>query len=300
MEHIFQSVLLLSGVGALITAVLLLIKPLTSRYFGSRWQYYIWLMVLLVMLLPVRFDISVVDHWTQTLRQSPLSEQMAQSQPDTGLDQADVPLQTEMLNPPVPADERGNLWLILSFVWLAGALLFLGAGLISYWRFLFTIRRHAVSVEHPMLDAMCQASGCRTKIGVKATAMLTAPLLTGLFRPTILLPDRKIDEDALKYILLHELTHYRRCDLWYKWFAFVVNAVHWFNPLVYLAVRQIGEECEICCDLAVTRGLNDAEKKAYMTVIMHLASNQKGGVKHVSKILYHGNVSTAQGAGEEV
>ena len=59
MEQIFKSVLLLSAVGTILSVALLLLKPVTKRVFGSQWQYYIWLCVLVVMMLPVSFKMPV-------------------------------------------------------------------------------------------------------------------------------------------------------------------------------------------------------------------------------------------------
>ena len=68
---------------------------------------------------------------------------------------------------------------------------------------------------------------------------LSVPMLAGLLRPALLLPDRMPAGDALRFSLLHELTHFRRRDIWRKALALWVRAVHWFNPLVWLALRAM-------------------------------------------------------------
>lgn len=102
--------------------------------------------------------------------------------------------------------------------------------------------------------------------------MIDAPLMVGLFHPTLLLPDYEMTAKSLKFILLHELTHYRRRDLLYKWFSMFVCTVHWFNPLVYIVLKQIDEECEISCDLSVARNLDRQEQKEYMHTILALVT----------------------------
>ena len=91
--------------------------------------------------------------------------------------------------------------------------------------------------------------------------------MMGIFRPVLVLPDRQITAEQLDNILRHEMTHFRRKDLLYKWFAVFVKCVHWFNPAVYYISRQIGIECEISCDLAVVSGMSQEEKRSYVCLL---------------------------------
>lgn len=279
-----KMMLALSLAGSALILLLWAAKPLTRRLFGSRWQYYIWLVALIVMVTPISISLPVRAPSIVTTR--PGGTEAAAEQPAIAAAPENVPV-TPAAPPdtPNPLLENGRvpvangrsvslLWLI-DAVWLVGCLLFLGAGLVSYARFLHNIRKHAADTNCPALKQQCEALGIRTKICVKTTDMLNAPMLTGVFRPVLLLPQREIDAQQMRFILLHELTHYKRRDLWYKWFAFLVNALHWFNPLIYLAVRQINEECEISCDLAVTAHMDEAEKAGYMGTILQLAAGQQ-------------------------
>lgn len=279
MEHIFQSVLLLSAAGSALAGILLLFKPLTKRIFSSRWQYYIWLAVLVVMVLPVRFRIPAAHPANATL--SHTEAQLPQGQAQQATQAAPAPKEAAEMQTrteDVRTGAQSALFRrLLAITWAVGASVFFICGLLSYWRFLYIIRRHAAETVGPELDNAKAETHVRQSVVVKTTGMLTAPLLAGLFKPVLLLPAKKLDTKELHYILCHELTHLKRRDLWYKWFAMLVNAVHWFNPLMYLVTKQINEECEISCDLSVTQHLNEDGKKEYMNTIIRLASVQKGG-----------------------
>lgn len=67
----------------------------------------------------------------------------------------------------------------------------------------------------------------------------------------LILPDRELSGEALNNILRHEMMHFKRKDILYKWFVALVKCVHWFNPVAYYIAKQINIECEISCDLAV-------------------------------------------------
>lgn len=279
MGQIFRSVLMLSAAGAVLIAVLLLLKPVTRRVFGAGWQYYIWLAVLVVMLAPVHIALpgkAYVRLPRPPVQVAPLLEQ--EEEPGA-LQTAGAPAPQAAERQPAPAAKAQLDWgAVLAYVWLGGAVLFLTGGVVSYWRFCRMIRKNAAAAE-PLAFAELRIP---PRIRLMRTHMLTAPLLVGIFRPMLLLPDGVAEEEPLRFILLHELTHYKRRDLWYKWFAFFVQAVHWFNPLLYIAVRQMNEACEISCDLRVTRDMGEEEKKGYMNTIVALAAMRKqGGTIHV-------------------
>ena len=78
----------------------------------------------------------------------------------------------------------------------------------------------------------------------------------------------------MRMVLLHELTHYKRKDLIIKWLAVLVNSVHWFNPLCYIACANLSEACEVSCDMSVTKNMSQDEQKLYMQTILDLAEER--------------------------
>ena len=100
-------------------------------------------------------------------------------------------------------------------------------------------------------------------------------MLIGIVRPMILLPDRDYTDAQLRSILLHELIHLRRCDIAVKWLAAVACALHWFNPLVRLARREIDRACEFSCDEAVVRNMDSAGRKDYGQTLIAMTSPSK-------------------------
>ena len=104
---------------------------------------------------------------------------------------------------------------------------------------------------------------------------LAAPMLAGLLHPVLLLPEQPLAPKELEYALLHELTHYRRRDIWLKALALWVRAVHWFNPLVWLMARAIERDTELSCDEAVLRRLPPEEHAAYGKTILSAVERLK-------------------------
>ena len=99
-------------------------------------------------------------------------------------------------------------------------------------------------------------------------------MLVGILFPTVYIPCREIPDENMRMVLLHELTHYKRKDLLVKWFAILVNAVHWFNPLCYLACAALSEACEVSCDMSATKNMSEDEQKLYMQTILNLVEER--------------------------
>lgn len=271
LTQIFKSILLMSAVGSFLSVFWLCITPVTRKIFSPHWQYYIWLTVLIVMILPVRFSI---PHHTAnvpaavTKQTENVTAKTPQTTTPTNVFQTSE--QTKKTSIP-KIDLSQNIFDFSAVPWLWTAIAVLLAKIIKYRLFLRTIHKNSADSEN--------TADVPKHLNVRKTDMIDAPLIVGLFKPTLFLPNTEISESDLNYILMHELTHYRRGDLLYKWFAMMVSSIHWFNPFVYIVLRRIDTECEVSCDFAVTSRLPDNEKTIYMKMILDLLGRSKTGFR---------------------
>ncbi len=266
--EVFSSILLMSAAGSVLSLLLLLLKPVTKRIFSPKWQYYIWITVLIVMILPVSFSLPPKPseltgrHGIQATNE--VTDNMThQEQSEATVVQNVMPKVKTAPDIQIPR----NMIFYLSALWILGAILVLTHKIIKYLLFLKVINKNS--------RADTALKNIRKRLTVRRTKMLDAPLIVGLFKPVLFLPDTEIKEDHLNYILMHELTHYRRHDLLYKWFAMLVSSVHWFNPLVYIVSKQIDEACEISCDFEVAANLSEQGKNSYMEMILDMLLNSE-------------------------
>ena len=111
------------------------------------------------------------------------------------------------------------------------------------------------------------------------SSQINTPMLMGVFHPVIVVPRLAYTANGMGRefcsILDHELTHYKRHDIVYKWLIVIVTSLHWFNPLVYLIRREIGNACELSCDEAVIKNLSISERKEYGNTLLALASKRR-------------------------
>ncbi len=268
---VFVSLLFPTLAGACLAAVILLLRPFTKKVFGYAWHYYIWLAVLITMLLPVRFSLPQVANTIPTVLPATQTEQTAQTgQAQNTAAAAPAPLAnpgTNLLQAGTGfiksvVDNRMNM---IAYVWLAGAVILLLIHLAGYIRLMMEMRKTSVPVSCPEL-----AGFTKRKVKVRMWENTSSPFLVGIIKPTLVLPAREFTEEQFNNILRHEMTHLKRHDILYKWIAVFVKCLHWFNPMIWVVAKQINIECEISCDMAVTRDLSKNEEMRYIETLLSL------------------------------
>ena len=163
----------------------------------------------------------------------------------------------------------GEIWL---WLWGMGAFATLLWYIVGYRRFDRALRRSLCRAA-PMECRLFRQMGGPVRLQLCRSAAVGTPMLLGLWRPVLVLPEREYSEEMLKNIFRHELTHYRRGDLVFKWFAVLVTAVHWFNPVVHIARRELDRACEMSCDERLLRQMDAADKRSYGETLLTLAAN---------------------------
>ena len=271
--EIFKAILIMSLVGSVLTGIISLFRPITKKIFGYSWHYYIWLCVLFVMLIPVRFNINPTTA-PSIITQTAQTEQTAQqtsvgNQPET----VENVIQTDTAQKPQVLQKVFGIWnrivynrvSILAWLWLIGAMLLILLNIARYISLNVKIRKNGEIISLSEIGEYTNR-----KINVRVWESIASPFMTGVIKPTLILPKAKLSDEQLHNILCHEMTHFKRRDILYKCFAEFVKCVHWFNPVIWYVTRQIATECEISCDIAVTKNMSDSEEMSYINTILSL------------------------------
>jgi len=301
-ERLF-TLLSLSLSGTLLTLFILLLKKSYINRFSKCWQYYIWLAAVLRFLVPFAPDHTIVSTLFQMAAeaqsgkaslanadlanlQTPES-QIDAAQPQTPMSQdgtapslspgrqADTPMPSERISGTEDKNSalnHKNVSVCFMVLWLLPALIILIRKIMSYYGFMRYIK--AAGAEVSDLRILNLLAACEEKYKVRKTAelyhrpQLASPVMTGFFRPCIAIPDDQMLEKDLAFIFMHELTHYKRRDMFYKWLVQAVICIHWFNPFVYLLEKEVSHACELSCDEAVIRALSREQKIAYGNTLL--------------------------------
>ena len=272
-SEIFKAILIMSLVGSVLTGIISLFRPITKKIFGYSWHYYIWLCVLFVMLIPVRFNINPTTA-PSIITQTAQTEQTAQqtsvgNQPET----VENVIQTDTAQKPQVLQKVFGIWnrivynrvSILAWLWLIGAMLLILLNIARYISLNVKIRKNGEIISLSEIGEYTNR-----KINVRVWESIASPFMTGVIKPTLILPKTELSSEQLHNILCHEMTHFKRRDILYKCFAEFVKCVHWFNPVIWYVTRQITTECEISCDIAVTKNMSDSEEMSYINTILSL------------------------------
>lgn len=286
METFLLNLLKTSLLGSLAILAMLVLKPLWRERYRAKTRCWLWLALAVFLLLPVDFsvknapvqaappkDYTLFVGTDKTTIQSTdnLFGDMAEKSGQSPAAVRDTIIQRPVTNPEQKTTRYIPVTTILFYGYLAGAAAFLLYQGVSYALFRRTVRRWKRDVSRADYAAML--SDTARDLGVSAPEMIvceaiSTPAVTGLLRPRLLLPHEHYDVQELRYILRHELCHLKRRDMLLKLVLLAANAMHWFNPVVYLMLRQADEDIELACDSAATDGLELPERAAYSRTLL--------------------------------
>lgn len=304
MNDTMTTVFSLTLSGSALTLALIALKPLLKSRISKAAQYYIWLLVLLRLVLPFTFDGSAMNQlFMQTAALPSMASHANAPEQEASIPQGSEqnPLQqnassgvpsapvlpdtnTQGSNPAttIPVETPFDFWAFVEehqvVIWLSGAVLYFGWFFIPYLRFTRRIRKTCVQ-PHPADTEVFKSLRGGARVRLSCNPYIDTPMLVGLFSPCIVIPQLAFIKNGmrqeLQHILQHELAHYRRRDLLYKWFAVMVSSLHWFNPLMILMRREINRACELSCDEAVIRSLDAAGRQRYGDTLLGLAASRR-------------------------
>jgi beta-lactamase regulating signal transducer with metallopeptidase domain len=274
------------AVGLLITLVLVVRKPF-SRRFGAKAGYLLWALPLVRFVmppLPGNWSLSGLLGWTPgtpssatpneftapaiVFNPSPNPAEMIAAEPATAVPERAfepaatfIPTTTEAVTSGTSLLEAVLVQapLILTIVWVAGTVLWLGRSIYQQRQFLQLIEDDSQPANEETATETVRIArqlGLKRVPEVRASLLCSGPLVTGLKNPVILLPMWFEDDYTIgerRDAIIHELMHLKRRDLWAFQAARIVAATQWFNPLVHLGLHAFRTDQESACDADVIR-----------------------------------------------
>lgn len=296
---LFLKGLELTLAGSVIAVLLLLIRRFGSKKLGPRVMCWLWTILLLKLLLPVSWSGMVsLENWTDPylydVRYGAGKMVTEAGKVWNGLRDRLLPQEKEWmayspmrmyqngqeLQVPMPAVKQELVsslqaqtsmmqsQTVMAILWVTG-----GAGVWCWKRWKSRGVRRWIAMSVPfncaeldrLLEDFCREINIRSRVRLMRSA-LPYPALHGWFRPVILLPYESMTlyaKEELRLILLHELWHYKQKDILMFLLARFLRLIHWFNPLIRLALNRFEEDLEIRCDWRVLRQLEREEGLSY-------------------------------------
>jgi len=264
---------------ALLFCLILLLQLILRGRLPIRWHYCLWLLLLVRLAIPwlPESRISIFNLVPRSIQQGRILESYSKPQSARGMGlflSAKSADSQEMENNSEAISVRFAR--MLPLLWLLGTIVlavYVGAGNFHLW---WLVTRERPLTDQKILDLLedCKSEmGIRTILGVVMTDKVKSPALFGFLRPRLLLPARMIEtlsREELRYVFLHELGHLRRRDIYVGWLMSLLQVLHWFNPLVWLAFYRMQTDRELACDALVLTYTRTGESKDYGRTIVNL------------------------------
>lgn len=257
--------LYVAGVGLLLLAIKTLLKDKLS----PRWQYAVWAVLALRILLPAytgkyyvllplplwveTAKVMVEPHWSSTYTNAYEATQVT----------SPIPWLT---GAPVSLSD----WLFLLYV--VGVVVTLLWYLISWLRLCLLLRQGTpVPADvQDQIERIGKTYACKTCRAIELTG-LPSPMVCGVFRPVLALPKGKALDD---HVILHELLHLKYKDALQNVFWCFCRALHWCNPIIRLLLNRVGNDMESLCDQRVLERLRGEDRRNYGISLLAMANDK--------------------------
>lgn len=271
MSMMIKLLFTLTITGSTVVAFLLVLRFLLPNAISIKWHYRIRKMAIVFYLLPI----AILIRWISAL----LTLHVGASVQVLGEWNSSVP--PVSLWSSTPFSISADIAIPLMSIWGIGVIVFAVWQVYCYHRFLKKIQHTYTPVFEyseiaKQLVLTKGALGIKRDVRLAYSAAVRSPVLIGLRKPTIYLPQKNNADLDMCMVLHHELIHLKRNDLWIKALMLAVNALHWFNPFVYVLRRDIHTWSELSCDEEVVKKMSYAERKRYGETLLNVMVGSKG------------------------
>lgn len=275
MEELFLRVVWVSLTCSAVLVPLLVGKGWLRHHVQAKALYVVWLILALRLVVPVDLSlpepavtVEAPSYQVSLPARTPSANLPAGAQieePSAVVGQTAPEAASAVRTIPVTA--------LLSALWLFGVL---AAALVQGGGYLLA-RRRLLRDARPDLEAeagqTAASLGLKRAVPVRRSRQVRTPMVLGLLRPVLLLPEGQAVDEV---VLCHELTHLKRLDLAYKALLVAACWLHWFNPLVWWMSRAASENLELCCDDDVAAGRDAAFRRKYGELLLSTAEEKPG------------------------
>ena len=264
-----------------IIGILLIAKRIFKDNLSSRMQYNLWLFLLgllIVPFIPFRpIGFPQMFSWLGNLRTSPASNENATIGEIANTNTIEAANWMNDFTISVSSDTPSVTGLILCGIWIIGILAMILLVFKSKSR-LSKLKNSALPLQNSEVRRLynnCLAEmSIKKDIPVYSTAFLKSPIIVGYWKPCIYLPIHLISDykaTDMRYMLLHELQHYKHKDALINYLMNIAGVIYWFNPFVWYALREMRNDREVACDTSVLKMLNENDYEDYGNTLINFA-----------------------------
>ena len=288
MRNIFLSILGISVSIGLIVIGLIFLTPFLNKRYAAKWKYLIWIFLALRLLIPFSGanGQEVMDRMSllKVGTNSESEENDANNPIDTAMPYRGIVVEipAQMTTPIKASSENSTADItmldIMTLVWIIGSLIFIFVHLISYSHYKRQVLKNGKMIKETRI--LSQIFRLKRELHISRTVCVMeydeaeSPMIIGFIKPVLVLPKEQYNSEDLFFILKHELVHFKRGDVYLKLLFVTANAVHWFNPIIWIMQKEAVIDMELSCDERVTQGTSFELRKAYTETLLSMLHKQ--------------------------
>ncbi len=303
MTNLFLTYLGISATVGIVVLLILLASPFINRRYAAKWKYYIWIFLAVRLLIPI----SGIYH-AESKSPAPVVSDIGGTSGEVVYEPAEaqevlprrfvveIPVgtvgqisQTPDLNSEKP---KLSLFDIAFAAWIAGAIIFASVPLFSCFLYKYKITHSGRIITDGEVFKTLRQTKSRLKIKQNVSLIrygkAASPMIIGFIRPVLVLPCDEYSQEELQFIIRHELIHLKRGDVYIKLLCVLANALHWFNPLIWIMRKEMAIDMELSCDEGVIKGADFGVKKAYTETLMSSLRRQSSKRSSLTTQFYGG------------
>ncbi|PEP98103.1 methicillin resistance protein [Bacillus wiedmannii] len=288
LPHFFDWLIETSLMASILVGFILCIKILFRNKLTPRWQYMLWIVLMIRLFLPWSPDSSYSIYSLLSYRSS-VSEVIPKNMPSTEsivniesdrTVESNSKMVTKTSEPEVEVSSEQqttfSLYKIALYVWLAGVIVLAFITFLTNRRLYSYIKKQPDITDEQVVTVFnrCkQSMKIKKAVSLRLSGKIASPTVFSFFRPKVLLSKKHmkvLNEQQLQYVFYHELAHIKRNDVAVNWIMYSLILLNWFNPILWYAYFSMREDQELACDAYALTFIDKEEQIAYGHTIITL------------------------------
>ncbi|MGF1434564.1 M56 family metallopeptidase [Bacillus thuringiensis] len=290
LPHFFDWLIETSLMASILVGFILCIKVLFRNKLTPRWQYMLWIVLMIRLLLPWSPDSSYSIYSLLSYSSSvsevipknmPSTENIVNIESDRKVElESNSETVTKNSEPEVNASSEKqttfSLYKLALYVWLAGVIILAAITFLTNRRLYSYIKKQPDITDEQVITVFncCkQSMKMKKAVSLRLAGKIASPTVFSFFRPKVLLSKKHmkvLNEQQLQYIFYHELAHIKRNDVAVNWIMYSLILLNWFNPILWYAYFCMREDQELACDAYALTFIDKEEQIAYGHTIITL------------------------------
>ncbi|EJQ23883.1 hypothetical protein IE5_00937 [Bacillus cereus BAG3X2-2] len=290
LPHFFDWLIETSLMASILVGFILCIKVLFRNKLTPRWQYMLWIVLMIRLLLPWSPDSSYSIYSLLSYSSSvsevipknmPATENIVNIESDRKVElESNSKMVTKTSEPEVKVSSEKqttfSLYKLALYVWLAGVIILAAITFLTNRRLYSYIKKQPDITDEQVTTVFnrCkQSMKMKKAVSLRLAGKIASPTVFSFFRPKVLLSKKHmkvLNEQQLQYVFYHELAHIKRNDVAVNWIMYSLILLNWFNPILWYAYFCMREEQELACDAYALTFIDKEEQIAYGHTIITL------------------------------